>query len=179
MLMPHMLLRPGAGLLENTGSWLQDIVKAADAVVAAIDQTALARHVARETPEEGPGAKERKRQADEQKAALVDALEKKASALLEMQPAETDAASAGLPDESQARSARFTDWTMWARACLVGPQKGFKEWSLKPVALAHLSISSLQESFTPQGVCDCNCRFSCTQHRLLSAVLVWLKPLNL
>lgn len=84
---------------------LQDIIRAADAVIAAVDQTALARHVARKTPEEGPGAKDRKRQADEQKAALVDALEKKASALLEMHPAEAGDASAGLPDESQARPA--------------------------------------------------------------------------
>ena len=82
---------------------MQDIVKAADAVIAAVDQTALARHVARKTPEEGAGAKERKKQAEEQKAALVDALEKKASALLEMHPAEPGDASAGPPDESQAR----------------------------------------------------------------------------
>ncbi len=87
---------------------VQDIVEAADAVIAAVDQTALAKHVARKTPEEGPGAKERKKEAEELKAALVDALKEKASALLEMHPeqsraAEPDAASAGASDESQAR----------------------------------------------------------------------------
>ncbi len=82
---------------------VQDIVKAADAVIAAVDQMALAKHVARKTPEEGPGAKERKKQADEQKAALVDALKEKASALLEMHPAEPAAAPAEASDESQAR----------------------------------------------------------------------------
>ena len=52
-----------------------------------MDETALAKHLARKTPEEGQGAKQRKKQAEEQKGALIDALEKKASAILKMHPA--------------------------------------------------------------------------------------------
>lgn len=59
---------------------------AADEVIAAIDTTALAKHLARKTPEEGPGAATKKKEAEEQKTALLDALEKKASALLELYP---------------------------------------------------------------------------------------------
>ena len=62
------------------------MVEAADAVIAAIDETALAKHLARKTPEEGPGAAARKKEAEDQKAALLDALEKKANALLELHP---------------------------------------------------------------------------------------------
>jgi len=83
---------------------VQNIVEAADNIIAAVDQTALAKHLARKTPEEGPGAKERKKQAEEQKAALIDALEKKASALLEMQPAESDAAITETPDDSDGQA---------------------------------------------------------------------------
>ena len=81
----------------------QDIVKAADAVIAAVDETALAKRLARKTPEEGPGAKQRKKQAEEQKNALVDALEKKASALLKMHPAPPGDAEAEASPDSQAR----------------------------------------------------------------------------
>ncbi len=83
---------------------MQNIVEAADKIIQAVDQTALAKHLARKTPEEGPGAKERKKQAEEQKAALIDALEKKASALLEMQPAESDAAMTETPDDSDGQA---------------------------------------------------------------------------
>ena len=89
---------------------MQDVIKAADQVIAAVDQTALARHLARKTPEEGPGAKERKKQAEEQKAALIDALEKKASVLLEMHP------------DASADQARLT------RTYLNGPCKDADEW---------------------------------------------------
>lgn len=64
----------------------QDIVAAADAVIAAIDTAALAKFMVRKVPEEGPGAASRKKEAEEQKTALLDALEKKASTLLELQP---------------------------------------------------------------------------------------------
>jgi hypothetical protein len=82
--------------------WLvvQEVVEAADAVIAAVDETALAKHLARKTPEEGPGAAARKKEAEEQKAALLDALEKKASALLELHPtAPEKSASAESPGE--------------------------------------------------------------------------------
>ena len=102
---------------------MQNIVEAADTIIAAVDQTALAKHLARKTPEEGPGAKERKKQAEEQKAALIDALEKKASALLKMQPAESDAAKKETPDDSdgQARLTLFASiiqafWALQSRS---------------------------------------------------------------
>lgn len=73
---------------------------AADEVIAAIDTTALAKHLARKTPEEGPGAAARKKEAEEQKTALLDALEKKANALLELHPtAPEKPASAETPEE--------------------------------------------------------------------------------
>ena len=79
---------------------VQEVVEAADAVIAAVDETALAKHLARKTPEEGPGAAARKKEAEEQKAALLDALEKKASALLELHPtAPEKSASAESPGE--------------------------------------------------------------------------------
>ena len=79
---------------------MQEIIAAAEAVIAAVDQTALAKHLARKTPEEGPGAAERKKRADEQKGALVEALEKKASALLELNPTAPGDAPAESPDAS-------------------------------------------------------------------------------
>lgn len=79
---------------------MQEIIAAAEAVVAAVDHTALAKHLARKTPEEGPGAAERKKRADEQRGALVEALEKKASALLELNPTEPGNAPAESPDAS-------------------------------------------------------------------------------
>ncbi|CAK0779170.1 hypothetical protein CVIRNUC_004710 [Coccomyxa viridis] len=87
---------------EKQNEHLQDIVRAADAVIAAVDETALAKHLARKTPEEGPGTKQRKKQAEEQKSALVDALEKKASALLKMHPAPPGDAEAETSQDSQA-----------------------------------------------------------------------------
>ena len=72
-------------------------------MIAAVDETALAKHLARKTPEEGPGTKQRKKQAEEQKSALVDALEKKASALLKMHPAPPGDAEAETSQDSHVR----------------------------------------------------------------------------
>ena len=72
-------------------------------MIAAVDETALAKHLARKTPEEGPGPKQRKKQAEEQKSALVDALEKKAAAILKMDPAPPGDAEAEASPDSQAR----------------------------------------------------------------------------
>lgn len=83
-------------------------MKAANAVISAVDETALAKHLARKTPEEGTGAKERKKQAEEQKAALTDALEKKASALLEMHPAAPGAAAAESLEEGAEQARLLT-----------------------------------------------------------------------
>ena len=72
-------------------------------MIAAVDETVLAKHLARKTPEEGPGAKQRKKQAEEQKGALIDALEKKASALLKMHPTPPGNAKEEASQDSQAR----------------------------------------------------------------------------
>ncbi len=71
---------------------------AADELLAAVDATALAVHLARAAPEEGPGAARRKREFDEQRGAVVEARAARAAALLdlgELEAAEKAAAGAG------------------------------------------------------------------------------------
>lgn len=68
-----------------TGITLQEIVAAADEVIGAIDTAELAMHVARKTPLEVPGADKKKKELDEKKSALVDALTRKCKALLEIE----------------------------------------------------------------------------------------------
>ncbi|CAL8469996.1 g9538 [Coccomyxa elongata] len=80
----------------------EEVVAAADEVIAAIDTTALAKHLARKTPEEGPGAAAKKKEAEEQKTALLDALEKKANALLELQPTAPEKTTSAAGPEEQA-----------------------------------------------------------------------------
>ena len=72
-------------------------------MIAAVDETALAKHLARKTPEEGAGAKQRRKQAEEQKSALIDAQEKKAAALLKMHPTSPGDAEAETSQDSQVR----------------------------------------------------------------------------
>ena len=59
------------------------ILRAADGVLAAVDQEALARHLALQNPEEGPGAEKTKKEMEERKAAVVAALHSKARVLIE------------------------------------------------------------------------------------------------
>lgn len=59
------------------------VVAAADRLVGVVDQVALAQEVARKCDEEGPDAAKRRRERDEQKAALVEALAAKCGALLD------------------------------------------------------------------------------------------------
>ena len=59
------------------------VLQAADGVLAAVDQEALARWLALQNPEEGPGAEKTKKQMEEQKAAVIAALHTKARVLIE------------------------------------------------------------------------------------------------
>ncbi|KAK9809052.1 hypothetical protein WJX72_008467 [[Myrmecia] bisecta] len=91
---------------EKRTAKLQDIVAAADAVIKAIDTDALALYVAQKCAEEGTGAAKRKRENDERKAALVEALEKKCAALLQLYPSAPSAAPAAAePAEAPAEPA--------------------------------------------------------------------------
>lgn len=65
---------------------LPAIVAAADAVLAVVDATAVACHVAAKSPAEGRAAAAVNKAMDEQKSALIEALEAKAWALLDMHP---------------------------------------------------------------------------------------------
>ncbi|PRW39066.1 Tripeptidyl-peptidase 2 isoform A [Chlorella sorokiniana] len=69
------------------------VVRAADAVVAAIDQAALAIFLAQKCGEEGPGAAARKKDMEERKSVLIEALAAKCGALLELQQAGSASAS--------------------------------------------------------------------------------------
>jgi hypothetical protein len=78
---------------------IQDIVDAADAVIAVIDTASLAKFLVRKVPEEGMGAASRKKEAEEQKATLLEALEKKANALLDVHPEQTKQPASAAEDE--------------------------------------------------------------------------------
>ncbi|GMH33052.1 hypothetical protein BSKO_00886 [Bryopsis sp. KO-2023] len=70
---------------EDRKGRLSDIVKAADEVVSAIDQTELAVFLARKTPEEGKEASQRSKEMSKKETAIIDALKAKATALLDME----------------------------------------------------------------------------------------------
>jgi tripeptidyl-peptidase-2 len=61
------------------------IISAADTVLKAIDTTELAVFIAAKCPDESEGAAERKKEMDEEKSAVVEALAAKCSALLDKQ----------------------------------------------------------------------------------------------
>lgn len=59
---------------------------AADTILSVIDTTVLACYLVSKAPEEGPGAAAVKKRMDEQKGALIEALDAKARALLDLHP---------------------------------------------------------------------------------------------
>jgi hypothetical protein len=98
----------------------QAVVAAAQAVAASVDQGALTVFTARKCPEEGRGAAKRQKQLEDAKAALLEALEARATALLELHPEaappppaagdEGDAATAsGVDAASQEEAAEAAD----------------------------------------------------------------------
>jgi len=93
-------------------SKLPEIVIAADAVVAAIDTTALACFLAQKCPEEGEGAEKKKKEMSEQKSALVEALEKKLTALLDMGEASGDQECSTAPEDGDVEKA-FRELRKW------------------------------------------------------------------
>ncbi|MEW5301337.1 MAG: hypothetical protein WDW36_004201 [Sanguina aurantia] len=87
---------------KRTVAQLDAVVAAADGVIAAIDQTQLAVLLSVKCPEDTPAASLVKKEAEEKRAALIDALAKKAIALLEREelltPVITSAPPAPSPD---------------------------------------------------------------------------------
>ena len=83
--------------------WLQEVAEAADAVVAAVDEGKLAKHLARKTPVEGLAATKDAKQHDEAKAALIEALRWKCEALLQSSPGQgrAEAGAAGAADAEE------------------------------------------------------------------------------
>jgi tripeptidyl-peptidase-2 len=65
---------------------VQAVINAADEAIGAVDQVALAQFVALKNPEEGTEAPKKKKEMNEVKAGLVDALAQKCRALVEMLP---------------------------------------------------------------------------------------------
>ena len=96
-------MRTATILSNDAPLWLKEVAQAADAVVAAVDEGKLAKHLARKTPAEGPAAAKDAKQQDEAKAALIEALRWKCEALLQTSPgqggAEAGAAGAAEADE--------------------------------------------------------------------------------
>lgn len=91
------------------------IVAAADAVLAAVDATELAVHVAQKCPEEGAGAAARAKEMEERRAAVVEALAAKCAALLDLE--EEEAAGPGGGGEGAAEGgfdAAFAELRRWA-----------------------------------------------------------------
>lgn len=70
--------------MSTTGTGVQDIVAAADAVVAAVNEQDLAQWKALKNPPEGDEQEEKKKEMEAAEAALTDALHKKANVLLEL-----------------------------------------------------------------------------------------------
>ncbi len=65
---------------------VQAVIDAAHEATGAVDQVALAQFVALKNPEEGTEAGKKKKEMNELKAGLVDALTQKCRALVEMLP---------------------------------------------------------------------------------------------
>ena len=66
----------------TNGFVMQALVEAANEAILAVDQVALAQCVALKNPEEGVDAAKKKKEMNDVKAGLVDALEKKCRGLL-------------------------------------------------------------------------------------------------
>ncbi|HMB70800.1 MAG TPA: S8 family serine peptidase [bacterium] len=85
---------------EDGGGPVKDVVAAADQVIAAVDRRALAEHFGTEIDPEDPAAQEEREERTEERAALRDALYRKARAL---------AAAAAESPEDEAARARLDD----------------------------------------------------------------------
>eukprot|EP00798_Chlamydomonas_sp_ICE-L_P009787 gene9786-7671_t len=89
LLTEHLHKMDGAGKeVRNTKAGLTAVIEAADAVVSAIDAKELACHLAMKCTEESPEAQRVKKEMDDKKTALVDALQCKCTALLDLQELE-------------------------------------------------------------------------------------------
>lgn len=86
---------------EKRKQHLPDVVAAADAIIAEIDTAAMARHYGVMLDEDEPQAKEERKDWDEKKAILIDALLRKAKALMDLQAAADDAAAKPAPPKAE------------------------------------------------------------------------------
>jgi len=96
---------------QRDADMLRGVVAAANEVLAAVDTTELAVYLARKSPEEGPGAAQKKTDMDERKGAVAEALAAKCGALLDLQTAADAAASS--PDVGADFEAAFAELRRW------------------------------------------------------------------
>lgn len=112
--LPPQLPSPSPPPMQSPGEAAAAVCSAADAVIAAIDQESLSRHVARKCPEEGPGSAARTKEFEEQKAALIAALAAKVSALLDVEDAEGGSKAQGANGKTEDPiEATFGDLRKW------------------------------------------------------------------
>lgn len=83
----------------NKNDHLHKIIRAADDILAAVDLVELAVFFARKCPEEGPDASERKKEAEDKKNAVVEALSAKIEALMDLKENEKQNSDLGDPME--------------------------------------------------------------------------------
>ena len=93
---------------------LDKIIAAADAVLGAVDTTELAVFVAAKCPEEGEGAAEKKKEMDEKKGAVIEALAAKCTALLDKEALLSSPADGDVKKESDdVFEAAYTQLKRW------------------------------------------------------------------
>lgn len=84
---------------------LNKIIDAADAVLSAIDLTELAVYFARKCPEDTPNAADRKKKAEEQRSAVVEALAAKMEALMDLEEESGRTSAAVVGDDDPVETA--------------------------------------------------------------------------
>jgi len=115
------------------------IISAADTVLAAIDTTELAVFIAAKCPDESEGAAERRKEMDEKKIVVVEALAAKCSALLSKQGSEVS-------DEFEACYAEFRRWVDPVADASHAPLAAKREERAGRTALA---LKALEKSVNP------------------------------
>ena len=115
------------------------IISAADTVLAAIDTTELAVFIAAKCPDESEGAAERKKEMDEKKSAVVEALAAKCSGLLEKEDSKDC-------DEFEACYAQLRRWVDPVADASHAPLAAKREERAGRTALA---LKALEKSVNP------------------------------
>ncbi|KAG7670442.1 hypothetical protein Ndes2437A_g04966 [Nannochloris sp. 'desiccata'] len=115
------------------------IIAAADTVLAAIDTTELAVFIAAKCPDESEGAAERRKDMDEKKSAVVEALAAKCSALLDKESSKDS-------DEFEACYAQLRRWVDPVADASHAPLAAKREERAGRTALA---LKALEKSVNP------------------------------